>query len=87
MNKKSTNTQVDWGNAHPSHWSVKTGLIITDQNRLVYLCGIGVIGLITITAIAGIIILAYQEKEVPQSLVAIGSAGIGALGGLFASSK
>jgi hypothetical protein len=52
----------------------------------IYRIVVGTLGLAVVGAIAGGIILAVQEKTVPDLLVAIGSAAVGALAGLLAPS-
>lgn len=52
-----------------------------------YRFAVGVLGAITLTAALGSIILVmYGSKTIPEALVAMGSAAIGALVGLFAPS-
>ncbi len=45
------------------------------------------LGVLAVIATAGVLLLATQEKAVPDSLIAIGSATIGALGALLAKTS
>ena len=56
------------------------------QDRLVYRVAVIVLGLLALLAAIGSIILVYGGKTTPEVLVALGSAGVGALVGLFAPS-
>jgi len=87
MNDK--NQQQDWGSPFdtPTHWSLKMGPIINNQNKSVYLSVVWMLGTITIVSLAGIIGLSVIGKEIPQALIALGSVAVGALGSLFTHSK
>jgi hypothetical protein len=86
MNEKN---QQDWGSPFdtPTHWSLKMGPIINNQNRSVYLSVVWMLGAITIISLVGIIGLSVIGKEIPQALIALGSVAVGALGSLFTHSK
>jgi hypothetical protein len=79
--------QQDWGSSTPTHWSLKMGPIINNQNKSVYLTVVWMLGTVTIISLAGIIGLSYIGKEIPQALIALGSVAVGALGSLFTHSK
>jgi hypothetical protein len=53
---------------------------------LIYRIAIGVLGSLSIIAAIGSIILVSLDKTTPEVLVALGSAAVGALVGLFAPS-
>ena len=74
----------DWGTpSTPSHWSLKAGPVINEQNKGVYLSVAWFLGSISMISLAGIIILAWYGKDIPQALIALGSVAVGALGSLF----
>ncbi len=52
----------------------------------VYHTVVKILGVVSIMAVAGFITLAVLGKAIPESLVAVGSAAIGALAGLLAPS-
>jgi hypothetical protein len=56
------------------------------QDVWIYRIVVGALGLTVLIAMCGTIYLANTEKGVPQALVAIGSAAVGALAGLLAPS-
>lgn len=79
-----TNEEKEWTvSSPPTHWMVKAGPIINQQNRDVYLTVVLGLGLTSLVSVVGIIILAFIGKEIPQALTAIGSVAVGALGGLL----
>jgi hypothetical protein len=53
-------------------------------DKWIYRTAIAVLGLVAIIATSGSIILVLQEKTTPEILVALGSAAVGGLVGLFA---
>ncbi|MBP9726694.1 MAG: hypothetical protein KBD83_04440 [Gammaproteobacteria bacterium] len=80
--------QQDWGSeSTPAHWSLKTGPIINEQNKGVYLAVVWILGLIALLALVGVIGLSYLGTDIPQALIALGSVAVGALGSLFTHSK
>lgn len=84
----NNNNQQDWGSGStPTHWSLKMGPIINNQNRSVYLTVVWMLGAVTIISLVGIIALSCLGKEIPQALIALGSVAVGALGSLFTHSK
>ena len=56
------------------------------SDRRFYRIVVGFLGTVAVLAALGTIILATQKLDVPDSLVALGSASIGALASLVASS-
>jgi cytochrome bd-type quinol oxidase subunit 1 len=50
-------------------------------STMVYKLMVGFLGLLASTAVVGAIILVATDKEVPEILIAIGSAAVGALAG------
>ena len=56
------------------------------QDPLLYRMVVGALGLVGILVVLGGLVLAALGRDVPQGVVAIGAAGIGALGGLLAPS-
>ena len=83
-NEKNQNASLDWGTASsPTHWSLKAGPIINEQNKGVYLSVVWMLGSVSIISLLGIIGLACYGKEIPQALIALGSVAVGALGSLF----
>ncbi|MFA4836362.1 MAG: hypothetical protein WC749_09880 [Dehalococcoidia bacterium] len=54
------------------------------DDQLVYRIAIGVLGSLAVIAAIGSIILAIRDDAIPEVLVALGSAAVGALVGLFA---
>lgn len=52
----------------------------------VYHTVVKILGIIGILAIVGAIILAVLDRSIPESIVALGSASVGALAGLLAPS-
>jgi len=56
------------------------------EDRLVYRVAIGVLGSLAIIAAIGFVVLVFKDKTTPEALVALGSAAVGALVGLFAPS-
>jgi hypothetical protein len=81
------NDQQDWSSVTPAHWSLKTGPVITQENKSVYLAVAWLLAIIVIMSLGGIIGLAYLDKQIPQALIALGSVAVGALGSLFTHSK
>lgn len=55
-------------------------------DRVLYRVAVGVLGSLALLAAVGAIVLVALGKTTPESLVAIGSASVGALVGLFAPS-
>jgi hypothetical protein len=85
---KMTTEQQDWSPVpSPTHWSLKTGPIINEQNRIVYLTVVWMLGLVVLVSLSGLIWLSYLDKQIPQALIALGSVAVGALGSLFTHSK
>lgn len=84
MSNNETSQPVDWGtpSSSPTHWSLKAGPIINEQNKGVYLSVVWMLGSVILSLI-GIIGLATYGKETPQALIALGSVAVGALGSLF----
>jgi hypothetical protein len=56
------------------------------KDRLVYRIAVIVLGSLALIAAIGSIVLVFAGKTTPEVLVALGSAGVGALVGLFAPS-
>ena len=56
------------------------------KDRTVYRIAIVILGLLALTAAIGSIILVFNKITTPEVLVALGSAAVGALVGLFAPS-
>lgn len=48
---------------------------------------VGILGIIAIGALAAITVLAYRELGIPDALIAIESASLGAIGGLLAKTS
>ena len=85
MSKEDKDIQ-DWGKVNEEtqkKYSSLNSIEITKENKWFYLFVVISLGLTTISAIIGSIILAYLGKEIPSALVAIGSVAVGALGGVF----
>jgi hypothetical protein len=55
-------------------------------DKLLYRIAVIVLCLLALTAAIGSLVLALQGKTMPEALVALGSAAVGALVGLFAPS-
>jgi hypothetical protein len=55
-------------------------------DRLIYRIAVAVLGLLSLTAAFGSIILVLEGRTTPEVLIALGSAAVGALVGLFAPS-
>lgn len=53
------------------------------RDRWIYRLVAGVLGLIALVAAVGAILLALDGTDIPDLLVALGSAAVGALAGLF----
>lgn len=53
------------------------------SDRWIYRIVASVLGLIGLIAVVGAILLAFAGSEIPDVLVALGSAAVGALAGLF----
>lgn len=53
-------------------------------DKVLYRIAVGVLGSLAVIAAAGSIALVLLEKQTPEVLVALGSAAVGALVGLFA---
>jgi hypothetical protein len=84
MSKIESKQSVDWGTpSSPTHWSLKSGPIINEQNKGVYLSVVWMLGSVSLVSLFGIISLAFCNKEIPQALIALGSVAVGALGSLF----
>jgi hypothetical protein len=76
---------VDWGEVKADAPKPQaTALLINKDNKSVYLIGVWALAITSVASLVGICILSYFNREVPQALVALGSAAIGALSGLFA---
>jgi hypothetical protein len=56
------------------------------EDKLVYRIAVCVLGLLALIAAIGSIILVLGDRNTPEVLVALGSAAVGALVGLFAPS-
>ena len=56
------------------------------SDKILYRIAIGVLGALALIAAIGSIILVSESKTTPEVLVALGSAAVGALVGLFAPS-
>jgi len=69
------------------NWTRKSGLNINRQNKMVYLSIVLILGIITILSLAGIIGLSCSGKQIPESLISLGSGAAGALGSLITSLK
>lgn len=65
--------------------AVEAGSVVTDRTtvRLVVV----LLGLLAIIATAGVVLLANRSLPIPDALIAIGSATIGALGALLAKTS
>ncbi len=63
----------------------KADQTIYKRDKLIYRIAIGVLGSLALVAAIGSIVLVLDEKETPEVLVALGSAAVGALVGLFAT--
>ena len=84
MSRNDPKQSVDWDtSSSPTHWSLKAGPIINDQNKGVYLSVVRMLGSVSLISLIGIISLAFYGKEIPQALIALGSVAVGALGSLF----
>lgn len=77
----------DWGRTQVGQHFQPHALHITKENKIIYLTVVWMLGLIVLASMAGIIVLSYVEKEIPQALIALGSVAVGALGSLFTQSK
>jgi len=58
----------------------------TKEDIPVYMTGVIFLGVVACLSIGGAIALAILNKKIPESLVALGSASVGALAGLLAPS-
>lgn len=58
----------------------------TKEDVPVYMTGVIFLGIVACLSIGGAIALAILGKQIPESLVALGSASVGALAGLLAPS-
>lgn len=77
----TTSNSIDLGLVSKKNKASKSK--INNENKDVYIIAVYILGLIvTISAIAAICFAAY-DKEMPNSLVALGSVAIGALATLF----
>jgi hypothetical protein len=84
MNEHGNSQPLNWDErSTPTHWSLKSGPIINEHNRGVYLNVGWMLGSVSIISLIGIVALAFYGKEIPQALVALGSVAVGALGSLF----
>lgn len=81
------NDILDWWHELSLRGEVKTGLMINEHNRSVYLTVVWLLGAIGLISLGGVIYLADLSREMPHALIAFGSAAVGALGGLFAHGK
>ena len=54
-----------------------------DSDRALYRIAISALSLVSVGAVIGYILLPILGTEIPQALVALGSAAIGALGAIF----
>jgi len=90
MTQNNTPTAQDWGDANS-----QTGNPLKISGRepayhndpVFYRTVAWFLGITIIICTVGAILLAYSGKEIPDLLVALGSAAIGALAGLFAAGK
>ncbi len=84
---KEENTSQNWGSVDEATSTTYAGGIstidITKENKWFYLLVVIFLGLTTISAVIGTIILACYGKAIPNALVAIGSVAVGALGTIF----
>lgn len=58
---------------------------INNSNRSLYITLAIILGTITLSSLVGVFVLSYNGKEVPDSIISIGSVSTGALGSLFYS--
>lgn len=84
----SSQINNDWGQTDGGAKFIPTStFIVTKENKLIYIIGIIALSISVLSTIIGIIALSYYEKEIPQSLIAIGSVATAGLCGLFSYSK
>ena len=57
-----------------------------EKDKLLYRLALGILGLIALSTAAAAVVFGLQEKTIPEVLVALGSASVGSLVGLFAPS-
>jgi cytochrome c biogenesis protein CcdA len=60
---------------------------LDENNKAFYMRLLCILGLTVIFTVLGSIVLACQEKNIPNALVAIGSVAVGALGSLFTHNR
>lgn len=78
---------IDWGEVKSDALRPQaTALFINKDNKGVYLVGVWALAITSVASLISICVLTYFNKDVPQALVALGSAAIGALSGLFSRS-
>ncbi len=56
------------------------------QDRFIYRVAIGILGVLTMISAIGGLWLAAKNIDIPESVIALGSAAVGAIVGLFAKS-
>lgn len=57
-----------------------------EKDKLLYRLALGILGLIALSTAAAAVVFGLQEKTIPEVLVALGSASVGSMVGLFAPS-
>ena len=57
-----------------------------DTDPIIYRMVVGSLGGVLIVVAVGLIVLAWVKADIPQGLIALGSAAVGALAGLLAPS-
>lgn len=73
-------TNLDPVQYHPE---LASAPLVPTTDRTVVRLVVVLIGVIAVIATAGVVLLAHQEKGIPDALIALGSATIGALSSLL----
>jgi hypothetical protein len=79
---------VDWGKSDGGEkYRAQPSLVITQENKLIYVIGIISLSIAVLGTISCIFWLALSEKDIPQALIAIGSIAVAGLCSLFTQNK
>ena len=86
--QEEKNNETDWGSSsEDAPRKYVSPIEITKENKWFYLTVIIVLGVTVVITVAGAIVLAWCNKEMPSALIAIGSVAVGALAGLISKNS
>ena len=60
---------------------------INNSNKTLFVTVVSILGLICLSSLISIFVLSFYNKEVPESLIVLGSVSVGALASVFSASS